>query len=441
MVNKITDLQVISIKYKYSFPISYMSRKKIPPSNESIMEKLDKVIPVNRSDTYRYVHPEEKAKQRTSLKIAIVLVIIAGVIGGLFLLLGNNKEVQTNITVPTITTDTGSNDALCNDDCKLEEATKTTNAATCQTIYNESKKQDCLAILAPTTLDACISLTDYAKKKECIKIHAKTTENVAICDHLEEEDKEPCIRATDSCYYEPEEKQALCKALVKNDAAFCNNNEECIISFAQTTKAPAACNELSSRIKKNVCSSLALMSDECEFLPNLEEKNACREIYAIRSNQSDECTFITDDTNYAVNCYAHFAKETMNVSICTNVDEIKRAECYRKYSENTGDFAGCIAIDQFAPTTKQHCFIETSKLYGNPQGCEYLTFEPSAREICFRAAIQDNIQLRADTCEGLTSEDWSIRCYTNAAKLERDITICDRQTDEADRTFCRNNYK
>ncbi len=416
-----------------------MPRKRIPASGSETL-KIERVIPVNKPTQYKYVPIQEKRQQRMAARLALLALVVIGAVIGIYVIFGTNQEVRTDISIPSITSN-GSLDGICDDDCKLQNATISQDAQVCRTIFNETKKQECFSLLATTSFDACISLGNYTKKVDCVSTYARTMEDVESCNHLLEENRRDCIVGTDPCYYLEGSEELLCRARVTANYSYCGGNEECIISFARETGSADACSTLSTRVKKNACSSLTLNRDECEHLPLSDEKNACRELYAIQANKSSVCNFISSDTVYAVGCYANFAKQSMNVSMCNRVDLLKRWECYAKYSRETGDLSGCVGIDKFAPIAKQHCFIETGKKYGNPQACEYLTFDPSAREVCFRAAIQDNIALRASACAGLTSEPWSLRCYTNAAQLEGNPDVCNLQENPADISFCRNNYK
>ncbi len=409
-------------------------------SNKSVFEKIGTVMPVNKPTIYRYSSPEEKTKRNRVIKIGIIGFIIVVIITGLLLFSFFTKPpVNTDIVVPVITKPNVTES--CDDSCFWLKAQETVDTNDCTSISNITKKQLCFVSISSKSLDACKQVSEYNDRKKCVKIHASTTQNIALCSLLEEADKADCILEGDACYYENESNKPLCKALNKNNASFCQNNDQCIIDYSRQIHSAEACSMVSSRPLKNACSSIVLDKDDCGNLPNEDEIDYCKQVYAIQTNKSTECKFIRSTTGYAVDCFAYFAEQAKKVSFCDGVEILKRWDCYKKYAQETGDLAGCIGIDKFAPIAKEHCFIDTGKIYGNPQACEYLTFDTSAREICFRAAIQDNTALRSVNCANITNDAWELRCYTNAAKIEKDISVCNSLKQDADVLFCRSNYQ
>jgi len=416
-----------------------MPRKRQTPK-KSILEKIEKIIPVNKPAAYKYVPPEEKERKKTLLKLGVIVaVVIVIATGALLLSFFTKPHVKTDIPVPHVTKPNVTES--CDDNCFWLSAQKTSRADDCEKIANNTKKQLCFAALAENSIEACKQVSEYTEQKNCLLIHVARTKDIALCSLLNEADTAGCILNGDPCYYTNETEKPLCRALNNKNASFCGGDTQCIFTYSKQANTTAGCNAFSTRPLKNACISIVLRSDQCTYLPSNDETNYCKQLYAIGTNQSNECRYIQSNTVYAVECFAYFAEQTKQVSICKGVEILKRWDCYKKYSDNTGDLSGCIGIDDFAPVAKEHCFINTGKKYGNPQACEYLTFDPGAREVCFRAAIQDNTVLRSARCANLTNEAWSLRCYTNAAKLEKDIAICNKLQKDADVLFCRSNYK
>ena len=424
------------------FLVIIMVKEAIPRANV-ILDSISSVVPASRKKGYKYMKPDEKKKKKRYLSLGALFVILILAVAIYLLFFGKkSEEEKVNIAVPNITKPNISVSNICGDDCQLQKAMETKVATTCDNILNESKRQGCFAALATDSVEACLKTSNYDQKKSCVELHATKMSNLDLCSNLEVNDRRPCIEKVDSCYYKKLGEKPLCRALAKNDYSFCEKNEECIFTYAQQTKNSNACSDLGIRFKQNACVSVALKKDECVNLPKEDEIDACKEAYAVRTNQSDECNYLTKkDTIYAVNCYAYFAKRDKNPAICDGAELLKRWDCYRKYAKDTGDLQGCIQISKFAPLSKEHCFIDIGKEYGNPQACEHLDFDPGSRDVCYRASIQDNLKLRHEKCANLSSDEWDVRCYTNAAKLEQNVTICDLQENQVDVNFCRTNYK
>ncbi len=410
------------------------------PADDINFDFLSKIIPINVEKRYKYTAPEKKQKRKVYLALGAFFIILIIAVAIFFLFFAKKPEHKIDIFVPDIPKQNLSNNSmLCDDSCQLQSAIKSKVVSNCEKI-NNSKKQDCFEALAIESIDACLKLDNYSQKKNCVELHATKNEDVRLCDNLDPNDAIGCIEKADPCYYKTDEKQ-LCKALLKNNYSFCEKDEQCLFTFAQKTKNVNACSDIDTVYKQSACASVTLRKDQCISLPKLDEVDACREIYSIETNQSDECGFIRSDTVYAVNCYAYFAERDMNPSVCDGVEILKRWDCYKKYALESGDIQGCIQIDKYAPISKEHCIIDFGKLYGNPQVCTYLDFDPGSRDVCFRAAIQDNSRLRHEKCANLNSDEWNVRCYTNAAILERNISICDLQENKVDADFCKTNYK
>jgi len=391
---------------------------------------------------YKYLPTEQKQKSRVYLALGLAFTILVITVAIFLLFFAKKPEHGINIIVPNITKQNISNNSmLCDDNCQLQNAINSKVAITCENIFNNSKKQDCFAALATESIEACLRLENYSQKKNCVETHAVKTEDIRLCDNIDSNDRTDCIEKIDSCYFKKSDERPLCRALAKNNYTFCEKDENCIFTFAQTTKNTNACSEIAIKFKQNACISIALKKDECIKLPKLDEIDACRERYAEETNQSDECDFIRSDTIYSVNCHAYFAKRDMNPKICDGVDLLMRWDCYKLYAKETADLQGCIQISSYAPITKEHCFIDVGKEYGNPQACEYLNFDPGSRDVCYRATIQDNLKLRHEKCVNLYSDEWNVRCYTSAAKLEQNISVCDLQNNPEDVNFCKTNYK
>ncbi len=382
--------------------------------------------------------PSQQKHKRRVLIFAAVIVIVAFVLTLIYLTMVKKPEEQVTIQLPNITK---TNVTICDDDCKLQKAVETRVFEDCEKIRDESKKQSCFAAIGNYSLQSCMAITNYENKKTCIVVHAAREDNITLCINLNGDDRKSCITMIDGCHYKNETEKPLCEALAKSDYSLCQKDQNCLYNYVKQTMDIAACNDLDARYEKNACVSVALKKDECVNLPLADEMDACKLEYATKTNQSDECGYIRKDTIYAIDCYEYFARQSKNPKLCDGVELLKRWDCYRKYAKETGDLNGCIDIDQYAPISKEHCFIDIAKFYGNPQACEYLAFDPGSRPVCFRAGIEDNTYLRHDKCANLTSDEWNIRCYTNAAKLEQNISVCDLQSNPADSKFCRDNYK
>lgn len=433
------DSRIVSV-FKYCPSITTMPAKGIPGEKEDILSSMSKVIHADTKDRYKYAMPREKQKMLWANAACVALIILVTAFIIFFLLYsGKIPENQESGLFDEIGETSMGSQPPCGDDCLLQNAIADRAAASCVDIANESKRQDCYVRIAAYSVETCLKLENYSQKKSCTVFHAVRLDNAELCTDLNASDREQCISQADSCYAAAPAEKPSCKALSQKDYRFCEKESECILLFAQQNGDVTACNELTTRLKRNICVSIALKKDECASLPSGDEIDSCREAYALRTNQSSVCSFIAMDSGHMLNCYSHFAVQGRNMNLCSGMGPAMQWNCYREYARRTGDMTGCTRIIN-SSATREFCFMDIAKIFGNPQACEFLAPDPETRQTCFTGAIQNNSMLVHDKCANLSRGEWSMRCYANAAKLERNISVCDLQDDKAGAKFCRDNY-
>jgi hypothetical protein len=100
--------------------------------------------------------------------------------------------------------------------------------------------------------------------------------------------------------------------------------------------------------------------------------------------------------------------------------------CYINYSLSTGDLSGCKQIDKLATTNLYSCASMYANKFGDPSACELITETLTQRATCYEGSIIYSHQnLNWANCAGITDFNWRNKCYTEAAKLKNDTSICD----------------
>lgn len=396
----------------------------------------------------KYTGRQEDGRNTVMLIGILVLLII--VVGGALIYTITSKKAApeqpslppaqnaTNLPQPPPQNQTNAT-VQCGDRCIMERALAAQNASACGEIQDAGISQDCYGSLANVSLAACTALTDAAKRKSCVTAFAVSAANVSLCD-LISEGKDACRLAVDPCYGSSDRK--LCEALYTGNPRNCGDDTACLLNYSTAKKDEASCNLIQSDVVSTACRSAVTYSDKCAFLPRLAERDYCYELFAIYSDDYLTCTQITPNSVYGIDCYSIFAARRGNLSICDN-DGFSLNElwyCYTNYSLMTGDMSGCREIDELAVTNKFRCSSEYAKKFGDPSACE-LVESASSRTTCYSGAIiYFNKNLDWTKCDDVTVLAWRNECFTEAAKLNDDILLCDYIEDSPERGLCKDSY-
>jgi hypothetical protein len=178
------------------------------------------------------------------------------------------------------------------------------------------------------------------------------------------------------------------------------------------------------------CISILEHKDHCGELPKPAEQDLCWQLYATTTNDPAVCYGISELSSYALTCFSYFAAENHDLSFC-NQGKFELNElwqCYRAYSLNSGDLAGCDKIytesHALATTNIFGCYFDYAKKYGNPHACDYINDLPQM-STCYQGAILSNPNLNYTYCDDVAVEIWKNKCYIEYAKTHNDSSVCD----------------
>lgn len=344
-------------------------------------------------------------------------------------------------SIPTLPNSTAGNQNTtqntCDDECLFAKITSEGNVSQCNDLVQN--KSDCFEFFSQKDLESCVQISDQTILKECIIHYALEKNDLTLCNNLDGDSKDTCISFIDSCYFKKGDDRALCYALSKNDYNYCAQNVQCIYDYAKSSNREDGCSVLSDPTQVLVCNSLATKSDKCKDALNPSSVNYCYSEWAIQKDDSFYCGMITQKASIpAEDCYSHFAVKEKDPAYCEKVDIVNnfRWSCLTDYAIETGEVAGCEAIEEYVTVSKTNCYLKLAKAINDPRICEYLD-DVSAKNQCYVA----NINIRTDLltpekCSGVRSDTWRNRCYLEAGKNANDSTVCNAITSQAEKDFC-----
>jgi len=393
-------------------------------------------------DVYRFKQ-DKNDKKNTTIIIGVLLVLIV-VVGAFLLFILFQKPANGDVTsdnstiidddVSDISNDT--NDTMiCDDPCKYINVLESGNSSGCDEIMTNDLKQDCYEYFANISFSACTALEDKKKKEKCITHFAIDAGDVSICELLED-DVTTCKEKVFSCANSADKD--LCYAIRDNDPSNCGQSDLCLLNYSVIKSDPASCDLISDISISTGCNAVVGNTDKCVHLPGKTQRDMCYEIFAIYSNSMLTCTQISPDSIYAITCFSEFAVRMHDLSICNRTELVlnSRWDCFTNYAFGSGDITGCSAIDMLASTARFNCAFEFAKKYGDPSACDIIQ-RMGARDTCYQGAIlYSNENLNPDNCHKVNDFNWKNKCYSEAAKVQDDESICDRIDTDYAREAC-----
>ena len=385
--------------------------------------------------------PKKEDGKGTIMLIGILLALIIIVGVGLLTIIQQKAPVEPppeyNYTPPPPDTNLTNVTDTCDEQCMLDAAIAAKNVTLCGEL--SELQQSCYEQLADDSFDACVLVSDSAKKQDCVTAYAVADGDITICDSLSEDAKTACSYAVDPCA--DAEDEDLCRALESSDPELCED-KYCLLDYSLENNDSATCDMIVDRVMATACKSTVLDTDKCYDLGEGSLRDYCYELFAIYSEDYLTCTQTTPNSIYALDCFSLYAAHEGNYSICDNdgFELNNRWLCYTNYSLISGDTSGCEAIHELASTNKFRCVFEFAKLYGDPSACDILE-SSSSRTTCYSGSIlYSNENLDWHNCADVVSFNWKNSCYTEAAKLYQDISICDNIEELPEREGCRSSY-
>ncbi|MEW6749068.1 MAG: hypothetical protein AB1295_05155 [Candidatus Micrarchaeota archaeon] len=383
--------------------------------------------------------PSDDDGKSTIMLIGVLLVLIVVVGAGLMVILSPKTPSQPppvqNQTPPPVQNLTNVTE-VCDDECMLAKAIDAKDPQMCGEL-TEGDIQPCYEALATDSLDACLMVADASKSGECVTGFAVAGGNMTLCDSLGGDARTSCREAVDPCA--EADAYELCRAIGSEDPSFCEGEQECLVDYSMYQGTTSSCDMIANRVVAAACKSAVLSSDRCYDLGPGSLRDYCYELFAIYSGDYLTCTQIDSDSVYAIDCYSLYAVDSGNHSVCGNngLSLDSRWKCYTNYSLISGDKGGCAAIPKLASTNKFRCAFEFAKLHGDPSACGIIE-DSGSRSTCYEGSIiYSNENLDWRNCAGISNYNWRNKCYTEAAKLESDASICDNIQESAEREGCK----
>jgi hypothetical protein len=405
-----------------------------------------------RQKEYRFKSDETR---NATILIGVLLLAVLLVGGGLLYIIMHKKGAdQGPPQVPVNPNQTGQQNLsnqtpavpACDDACLYQKAMAARNPAICANLSAPSV-QRCYEDLSNVSLDACKAVADAVKKQSCVTVLAAG--NISLCDLAV--DRAACRRRVDACADSGD--NVLCRAIAKSDPSLCNSDTWCLLNYSTAKDNVSTCSLIQNPVISTACLAVIKRTDKCSDLKLQSQKDYCYQLYATYTNDYLVCTQIYPDSPYALDCLSLFAARMHNSSICRQ-DSLSLNtlwECYINYTLLTGDLNGCRQIDKLATTNLFHCAFEYAKKFGDPSGCEIIEETLTMRSTCYQGVLEgswsdDHSVFYTPTiidwkkCVNVSNFNWKNKCYTTAAKLYNDSSLCNYATEEFARQSCRDAY-
>lgn len=392
---------------------------------------------------YRFGKDSDRGSYAIIVVLLLLILLAAAFIYALISGGGEEPEpyvpVTPNITKPNITEPdvTGNVTPVCDDQCLYSRAMNDSNHSGCLLIANSTLSQECLEQLSDVSLDACKALTD---NKDCITSFADSMDDISLCDLLVD-GRDHCRNTVDPCLIAKDKN--ICYALSEEDPSRCKSDTDCLLNYSMAESDEGACKLIQNPPVASGCLSALRGTDLCYDLGKTSQKDLCYLTYAVLSDDWLTCTSITDDTSYAIDCYSIFAARLNNISICDQDGFYLNSkwQCYTNYSLLSGNYSGCAEIHELASTHRFNCAFSYAKRYGNPAACKTI-LSTSARATCYEGAIlYSNQNLDWRYCADVPDYDWRHKCFSQAAQLYGDVSLCEYIDVAYAREACVTNYE
>jgi hypothetical protein len=307
-------------------------------------------------------------------------------------------------------------------------------------IANTTLSPYCFGQLSNDSLPACLALNEGDRKTSCVIAFALAQKNISLCDSLSQSRSQcrlvvnPCLAADD---------KNLCAALQGNDPAKCMNSSACLLNYSVTKNDEETCKLIQDDVFFRACTTAVSGSDWCSYLDQPAKKDYCYELSAIAGNDVMTCTQITGGSTYSLDCFSTFAAKMNNLSIC-DMDNLSLDvlwQCYTNYSLITGNLSGCQKIHPLATTNTYRCASLYAQKWGDPSACQLITDTLTQRATCYEGSIiYFNRNLNWRKCGDIINFDWGNKCYTEAAKIYNDSSLCNYIETDFARTSCISSY-
>lgn len=369
-------------------------------------------------------HPDRYKKLRNMILFAIVISLI--VFGFVFFLFFGNGEIYVLSRTPQISQLPGimlNETKICGDECFKQLALTNANFSYCKNV-SEAEKDECLEMFMNTEREACLAIRSYELRKKCINTFAYAEKNLSLCDFLKSSDSALCKeKINPPCMdVSEQEKRELCLALRNNKSSYCTKLD-CFLSYANERKDSSVCEALDAKAENYACKSIASKTDKCAALSGIYTLDYCYQLFVQYSHEFSYCEKIQTGF-YKFECYLNVAIIKKNKDYCAKNELEYIWKCYTNYSLASADIEGCLAINNYATGSKDGCIRTYAIKYDEPKICLYASTS-YIRTNCYADVILQSTNLTVAKCETVLHPTWKDKCFTRAATIIGDKSICD----------------
>ena len=382
---------------------------------------------------------EKKKKIAILLAVAAVAILIMSVVG-LWAVTQKKTQGEVNIILPnaTIQNETTATPKCYDDDCFLKTALTASNVNLCDQILNEPKRVECYEKLANQVLAACLKVSNTTVRNTCLTTHALKEKSVSLCKNLDSDVQEKnCIETIEPCYYKSGSEKLLCLALTDKDYKQCNKDELCIRDYTKVNKDINACKELTLPASQNACISILKGEDICGDLGSEFERDKCRLTYVMETHDKLACSRVTNDTEYAQECYTDLAVTNKEATYCNFLSSTDvRWNCLINYTRVVNDPKACGLVPDYLPKSYSNCWFVYATSNFETKGCTYITAF-AYKNSCYERIFYTNASsLTPEKCAVVDTDEWKNRCYSTIGKRDLDLSACNHIQTEAEKKLC-----
>ena len=400
------------------------------------------------ADEYRFNkhvgNPGARSGKGGVFRNKIIFAIVATMIvmsAGYFLFLVKEQydywtttRMYPNNTLANNTTIIENN--TCGDDCLVALAISSGNSSYCLNVSRTSG-DECWRMFSNDEINACLRINEYSLKKSCISYFATTSKNLSLCNLLSGADAANCIdEISPPCMDVNGTAREVCLAMRYNNTKYCSN-EACLLEFAKASRDSSVCSGIKNEAENGACRSLVDNKDYCHLFLGSYTKDYCYQLMAQNLHDFSYCRKTTTPL-YEYNCYLSAAIELKKPEYCKNTDIEYIWDCYKNYSLALHDMNGCISIDNYASNSKDGCFYEYAKKFEEPNACNYLS-TIYMKTNCYADLIIGGTELTVAKCNAVQNPTWKDKCFSRAAYLQKDVSICSKIAGDDERKNCETN--
>jgi len=405
---------------------------------------------LGRSDERRYresgmipphdAHEDPKHTMYLLGALVIFIVLIAGAFIFLLSQKGGAPDLPGDILNPPAQNQSpsGNQTPVCDDQCNLDLAKGSGDISYCKEVISPELQESCFEALSSDSFEACTSLP-ADKSVDCITAFAVEDSDMSLCELLA--DPHPCKLAIDPCYDSSDPR--LCKAIYEEDPSVCAHDTDCLLEYSFSKRSTDSCDLIQDAARVAFCKAVLTSGSQCSYLPTTPQKDECYQLLGQRIGDHTICQEIIDKMTYGVPCLSEIAVDEADLDVCDQASLPLDGlwACYRAYSLGTGDIAGCERIHEGAPTNRFACAFEYAKKFGDPSACQVIVSTLGSRDTCYQGAIIYSAEnLTSAHCGDVTDFNWRNKCFTEAAKKEADVTVCERISEDFARESCIDSY-